>query len=59
VEYKVEHPHWRIWQTQEALFDCDVEALYGRQFSESLGAKPSSAFLAEGSQVIVYRGLRI
>ncbi len=59
VEYQVEHPHWRIWQTEEALFDCDIDTLYGRQFSATLRAKPSSAFLAEGSEVTVYSGVRL
>ncbi|MDB6066721.1 MAG: hypothetical protein JWR26_2929 [Pedosphaera sp.] len=56
VEYKVEHPPWLIWQTREVVFDCDVEGLYGGQFAEFLRTKPSSAFLAEGSPVMVYRG---
>ncbi|MDB6122169.1 MAG: hypothetical protein JWQ71_1162 [Pedosphaera sp.] len=59
VEYKVEHPKWRIWQTQEAVFDCDIETLYGKQFASFLKATPSSAFLAEGSEVKVYGGRRV
>lgn len=59
VEYIVEHPRWHIWQTQEAALDCDIETLYGSQFSECLRAKPSSAFLAGGSPVTVYAGQAI
>jgi hypothetical protein len=59
VEYRVEHPPWRVWQVNEARFDCDVAAFYGGQFVEGLKAEPSSAFLAEGSPVTVYQGLRI
>lgn len=59
VEYKVEHPRWRIWQTRDVTFDCDAEALYGLQFAECFKAKPGSAFLAEGSPVIVYSGARL
>ena len=59
VEYQVEHPHWRIWQTEEVLFDCDIDALYGQQFSASLKGKASSAFLAEGSEVTVYGGVKL
>ncbi|HZQ47226.1 MAG TPA: DUF2071 domain-containing protein [Verrucomicrobiae bacterium] len=59
VEYKVEHPRWRIWQTKEVAFDCDVEALYGERFAGCLKAKPSSAFLAEGSPVVVYSGTKL
>ena len=56
VEYQVEHPSWMVWQVSESYFSCDVSALYGPQFHESLSGKPSSAFLAEGSPVTVYRG---
>ncbi len=59
VEYQVEHPPWRVWQTSEAEFDCDVLKVYGDQFVECLRAKPSSAFVADGSAVIVRRGVRI
>jgi len=59
VEYKVEHPPWRVWQTSEAEFECDVERVYGPQFISALCARPSSAFIAEGSPVIVRRGVKI
>jgi len=59
VEYRVEHPPWRVWQTSEAAFDCDVKRVYGDQFVEYLSARPTSAFVAEGSPVIVRRGVRI
>ncbi|MGE0883344.1 MAG: YqjF family protein [Blastocatellales bacterium] len=59
IEYKVEHPPWRIWQVGEAEFECDVENVYGGQFAESLRVKPSSAFVAEGSPIIVRKGVRL
>ena len=59
VEYRVDHPPWRIWQSASARLDCDVENLYGRQFANFLALKASSAFLAEGSPVTVYNGRRI
>ena len=59
LEYQVEHPRWRVYQSAEATLDCDAAALYGRQFCESLKARPSSAFLAEGSAIKVRRGTRI
>jgi uncharacterized protein YqjF (DUF2071 family) len=59
VEYRVDHPRWRIWQAASARLDCDVENLYGRQFVKFLAGKPSSAFLAEGSAITVYQGRRI
>jgi len=59
VEYKVEHPPWRVWPLQRPVLDCDVAALYGPSFAGSLVAEPSSAFLADGSEVAVYPGKRL
>ncbi|HYE75527.1 MAG TPA: DUF2071 domain-containing protein, partial [Blastocatellia bacterium] len=59
IEYQVEHPSWRVWQVSEARFECDVEKVYGAQFKECLQAKPISAFVADGSAVIVRKGQRI
>lgn len=59
LEYRVDHPRWRVYETVEARLDCDVSNLYGAQFSASLRQKPTSAFLAEGSAVTVYRGVRV
>lgn len=58
-EYRVEHPPWRVWKAEGAAFDCDVKAVYGAGFVECLGSQPRSAFLAEGSRVVVYRGQRL
>ena len=59
LEYKVEHPRWLVSQVAKNAFDCDVAALYGDCFREALSVPPSSAFLAEGSEVTVYSGRRI
>lgn len=59
VEYQVEHPSWRVWLAGESHFQCDVSALYGSEFAEPLMGQPTSAFLAEGSEVIVRVGGRI
>ena len=59
LEYRVEHPRWRVYEVSEAHFDCDVVGLYGTQFHDSVNCKPSSAFLAEGSQVTVFTGERV
>jgi uncharacterized protein YqjF (DUF2071 family) len=59
VEYRVDHPPWRVWQAQSCQLDCDVKRLYGTQFTEALNVKPVSAFLAEGSDVTVYKGRRV
>jgi len=53
TEYQVEHPQWRVWRCGEARLEANVSSLYGDRFAESLSAKPSSAFIADGSPVTV------
>ncbi|MBS1910424.1 MAG: DUF2071 domain-containing protein [Bacteroidetes bacterium] len=59
VEYQVEHPSWRVWRVASSSLTCDAAALYGQQFATALAAEPVSAFVAEGSPVIVRRGVRL
>lgn len=59
IEYAVEHPQWRVWPATQVRFDCDVASWYGPQYVETLSATPSSAFIAEGSAVSVYRGTQV
>ena len=59
MEYRVEHPRWRVWQLERPVLDCDVAALYGQRFVETLAGEPSSAFLADGSEVTVDKGSRV
>jgi hypothetical protein len=59
VEYQVEHPRWRVWRTSEAAFECDVKRIYGGQFVECLTVKPASAFVADGSAIVVRKGVKI
>ncbi len=59
LEYQVEHPPWRVRQVRDSVLDCDAAELYGSEFASVLGGRPSSAFVAEGSAVIVRRGARI
>jgi len=56
MEYRVEHPRWQIARATAARLDCDVNGLYGSQFVEALQGHPASAFLADGSEVTVFRG---
>ncbi len=57
MEYRVEHPRWRVWTAGSAQLDCDVVGIYGGQFIDCLSRPPSSVFLAEGSAVSVSRGV--
>ncbi len=59
LEYRVEHPKWRLRNLRDAAVDCDVRRIYGVAFESALRAGPASAFLAEGSAVTVLRGRRI
>jgi len=59
VEYRVEHPSWRVWAADDARLDADVAALYGAEFAAPLAAAPSSAFVADGSPITVRRARRI
>lgn len=55
MEYEVEHPPWRVQAVSDIGYDCDVEAIYGHEFVPFLG-EPASAFVADGSPVLVRRG---
>jgi hypothetical protein len=59
VEYRVEHPPWNVWQAAHYQFECDAASLYGLTFAPALQATPASAFLADGSAVIVRQGVCI
>ena len=56
LEYQVEHPRWRVWNARDAGLDADVAALYGPGFASSLQGRPTSCFVAEGSEILVRRG---
>ena len=59
LEYQVEHPRWRVWEAATAELNCDIAGLYGAKFCPALQIPPASAFLAEGSPVKVYAGVRL
>lgn len=59
LEYRLAHPSWRVWAGRDAKFEGDAEELYGRELATVIRGEPSSAFLAEGSAVAIYRGRRL
>ena len=59
LEYQVAHPRWRAWKTLEARLEGDTTRLYGEQFAHCLKGPPASAFLADGSAVSVFKGVRL
>jgi uncharacterized protein YqjF (DUF2071 family) len=59
LEYHVAHERWRIWRASNATFEGDASALYGSDFDSVLCQPPRSAFIADGSPVLVYAARRI
>lgn len=59
IEYRVEHPSWRVWRAVEAQLSPGAAALYPPEFAATLQRAPDSAFLADGSAVTVHRPSRI
>ena len=56
LEYAVEHPSWRVWRADESRFEGDIATLYGPEFVTVLAGRPSSAFVADGSEIVVRQG---
>lgn len=59
IEYRVEHPRWKVWRTSEASLHGNVARVYGDTFARALSGPPRSAFVADGSPVTVYSPNRI
>jgi uncharacterized protein YqjF (DUF2071 family) len=59
LEYRVEHPRWRAWRAKSARLEGGAAEFYGPAYGRILSRPPSSAFIADGSEVAVYRGERI
>lgn len=59
LEYRVEHPAWKVWEARNARLTGPLSSLYGETFGEVLRQTPRSAYVAKGSAVAVHRGLRL
>ncbi|MBX7166365.1 MAG: DUF2071 domain-containing protein [Pirellulales bacterium] len=59
MEYRVEHPPWRVLPIEQPRCEIDAADEYGQPFAAWLERPPVSAFLAEGSPVVVRRGVRL
>jgi uncharacterized protein len=55
-EYRVDHERWNVWEAQEAALHCETASIYGAKFAGPLEVSPESAFVAEGSPVMVRSG---
>ena len=58
-EYKLEHPKWELFEIKNYEIKCDFGRLYGAEFAFLTDAKPHSIFMAKGSPIAVYKGVRI
>ena len=58
-EYHVSHVPWNVWTSTAAGFEGDASGLYGLELGKVLRRRPDSAFIADGSPVIVSTGKRI
>jgi uncharacterized protein len=58
-EYQVEHPRWVHYPIKNFSVDVDFGNVYGSEFDFLRTEKPTSVFLAEGSEIVVRSGRRI
>jgi uncharacterized protein YqjF (DUF2071 family) len=54
-EYQVAHPSWDVYPVDKYTIDCNFGQLYGPAFSGLKDQKPLSVFLAEGSEISVFK----
>jgi uncharacterized protein YqjF (DUF2071 family) len=54
IEYRVDHPPWRVASIEAPVITGELERTYGAVFASILRAPPASAFLADGSAVTVF-----
>jgi len=59
LEYHVSHVPWQVWVSTSAEFDGDASSLYGVELGRVLHGHASSAFIADGSPVTVFRGSKV
>ncbi len=59
LEYEVQHPRWYVWAAKRTGFSGSAARLYGAELAQALMRNPDSAFLAKGSPVTVFKGMRI
>lgn len=59
TEYAVEHPSWMVYEATDYSIKCDFGKLYGQEFKHLEKEKPSSVFMAEGSDIIVRKGSKL
>jgi uncharacterized protein YqjF (DUF2071 family) len=59
VEYRVEHPRWKVWDADDVAAVGELGATYGDAMAKVISATPASAFIANGSMVSVHLPIRL
>jgi uncharacterized protein len=59
IEYKVDHPRWKVWPAAGQQLDGALHSFYDEPFPTILSGSARSAFVADGSQVAVHMPERI
>jgi len=59
LEYSVSHVPWKVWPSSVAGLEGDPSGVYGGELGAVLRRRPDSAFVADGSPVVVGRGEEI
>lgn len=55
LTYRVHHPHWKVYPIENYEIKLDAANLYGESFGYLAKDTPASVFLAEGSEILVYK----
>ena len=53
IEYKINHPSWKINKINNYEIECNFSEFYGENFAVLNSTKPHSVMLAEGSDVSI------
>ncbi len=53
IQYRVEHPTWRLFRADHVALEGPVPSFYGSPFAEIIAGPPRSSFCADGSAVSV------
>ena len=59
IEYRVEHPKWRVWPNARWELEGPLGDFYDAPFADILSGTPALAFVADGSAVSVHMPERI
>lgn len=59
IEYRVAHPRWNVWPNARWELAGPLREFYDEPFADILSQGPSTAFIADGSNVAVHLPERI